>query len=351
MSDAYSLVNSFAILVIIGLSSGVATAYIPGCTEIADGRERDRFTSNVMNVSLIGTAVLAAISFIFADRIVAVLGAGFTGAAREYAIAFLRFVLLASMCVIMVYLINGYLNVRGYFLYDGFQLVLTNSIVIASVALGGDDPWKIGIGYCVSYAVPLLLGIFLLQKHGFQHSAVLECNDGRLRRIYATALIAFLGTNMVKFDVMVDRVFASSMREGTVASINYAHTLLSVFPEVAILPLAAVSYPKLAECFASGNTEKMNFHIKDLLMKAVMLLLPVTAIFMKMGNWVVEVLFQRGAFDEAATSMTAGIMDGYFGEMLGIGLTFVLCRIFFARKEEWIPAICSGGGHFAESCA
>lgn len=55
-------------------------------------------------------------------------------------------------------------------------------------------------------------------------------------------------------------------------------------------------------------------------------------------------MFQRGAFNARDTLLTTNILYGYSYSMLGIGMSYILCRAFFARKEEWIPALSFGFG-------
>lgn len=344
MSDAYSMANSVAVLIVAGIANGIMTAYIPDCMGIPGKDERDGFTSVILNIIIVGGGLLGIIGILFAGPIVSVLGMGFTESVKGYTTILFRFIVAASLCMLVIYIINGYLNTRQNYSYGGWQLVITNLIVIAAVLVSEKNPWKLGTGYLAAYIVPLFLGLFLLKKYGLNYKWKLDFKDSRLKKLFFASIIAFLGTSIVKIDVMIDRFFASSLPEGTVAAMNYAFTLIAICPEVFIMPIVTVGYPRLSEWFAYEKKEKAGNYIKEMLISTIMILLPVTVIFLGMGRWIVQILFQRGAFDWADTLLTTDILRGYSYSMLGIGTSYVLCKVFFARKEEWIPAICLGAG-------
>ena len=340
MSDAYSLANSVTVLIITGIAAGIMTAYIPSAMELEGQRERDAFTSNLINVISVVSGVIAVLCIIFAEPIVSFLGMGFTETTKGYTIILFRFVMLAAVSIFIIYIMSGYLNTKQNFSYSGIQLILTNLIIIIAVLCSEYNPMQLGIGYYIAYLIPFVLGFGLCKKYKFEYSFHLSFRDARVKNIFILSLIAFVGTNVVKFDVMVDRIFASSLQEGTVAAINYAFTLTSIFPEVFIMSIITVGYPKLAEWFANNNQNQISTYVNNMLVNTCVILLPITVLFLEMGTWIVQILFQRGAFNESDTLLTVGILNSYTYGMLGMGISMVLCKVFFAWKKEWVPAVC-----------
>lgn len=344
MSDAYSMANSIAVLIVTGFASGIMVAYIPSSMEISDSKIRNRFTNNVLSTAILGGGGLGAFCFIFTEPMVSVLGIGFAEDTRLYTIILFRFVIAASICILIIYIISGYLQTKQNFFYGGVQLVITNLIIIAAVIISEKNPYELGIGYFMAYLFPMLLGFYYLRKYHFTYNWEIDFSDSRLKKLYLISVIAFLGTNVVKIDVMIDRVFASSLEEGTVAALNYAFTLISIFPEVFVMSIATVGYPKLSKWFAQKNKHEFCDYIRVMLVNTSIILLPATILFLEMGEWIIQILFQRGAFGREDTLLTVEILNGYSYGMLGIGFGFILCKVFFARKEEWIPAACLGIG-------
>lgn len=344
MSDAYSMANSVAVLIITGLASGIMTAYIPMAMEIHDGKERDVFASNILNTIVMATSVIAIVCIIFSRNIVSVLGMGFSESTKEYTAIILRFIFISSICIFIIYIITAILNTKGNFSFGGWQLIITNLIFIFAVILSGNNAWNLGIGYFLAYLIPTIIAICVVKKYGFVYSPKISFRSRELKNLLLVSLIAFLGTNVIKFDIMIDRIFASNLQEGTVAAVNYAFTLISIFPEVFILSMATVGYPRLSEYYSAKNEKEFGVYISNMIIQTVLILLPITLAFLEMGKWGVEIMFQRGAFNARDTLLTTNILYGYSYSMLGIGMSYILCRAFFARKEEWIPALSFGFG-------
>lgn len=342
MSDAYSMANSIAVLVVTGLAMGVMTAYIPESMLITEQNKKNEFTSNLINFMLVVFGLISIFCILFVKPIVTVLGSGFSDKTKTYTEILLSFVLLASICIFIIYIISGFLNIHNNFYYNGVQLIITNSIIIIAVIFSEENPVKLGIGYLTAYIVPLILGAFLMKYYKFSYMKKLDLKDKHLKNVCAVSIIAFLGTNVVKLNVMLDRVFASSLQEGAVAAINYAFTLTSIVPEVFALSMITVLYPELSELFVKNEFKLFGKKVTKLLAQTTIILIPVMVIFLAEGDWIVRFLFERGAFDETATDLTVQVLRGYSIGMLPIGISFILCKVFFARKEEMIPTICFG---------
>lgn len=344
MSDAYSMANSVAVLVVTGMASGIMTAYIPMAMGIEDEKKRENFTSNILNTIISIVSVVAIICIVFSKNIVNVLGVGFAPSTKEYTVIILRFVFASSICIFIIYLITGILNTKGNFSFGGWQLVITNLIFIFAIIISRDNSWYVGIGYFLAYLIPTILALYVVRRYGYVHSRGISFNSKELQKLLSVSLIAFLGTNVIKIDIMLDRIFASNLPEGTVAAVNYAFTLVSIFPEVFILSMATVGYPKLSQWFNEKKEREFGTYVSSLMIQTSLLLIPVMIVFLEMGKWGIEIMFQRGAFNEQDTILTTEILKGYSWSMLGIGISYILCRAFFARKEEWIPAVSLGVG-------
>lgn len=342
MSDAYSMANSIAILIVTGLAMGIMTAYIPESMLIAEEDRRNEFFNNLINAVLLICGIISIICIIFVKPIVSVIGIGFSDETKRYTEILLCFVMIASVCIFLIYTISGFLNTKKNFYYNGVQLIITNFIVIIAVMLSKESPVKLGMGYLMAYIIPLILGLLLMKQYNFKYKRILDFQDKHLRKICTVSIIAFLGTNVIKLNVMLDRVFASILQEGAVAAINYAFTLTSIVPEVFSLSMITVLYPELSELFVKEEYTLFEEKIVKLLKQTILILVPITVFFLAEGDWLVQALFQRGAFDEQATNMTVQVLKGYSLGMLPIGISFILCKVYFARKEALVPTVCLG---------
>lgn len=110
-------------------------------------------------------------------------------------------------------------------------------------------------------------------------------------------------------------------------------------PMVLSLMVCTVTFPVVAKAMAEGDRDRARRRVEqDLAMAGATVLLG-TALVVGYAPQIIEVLFQRGAFDARDTATTATVMRVYAAGLLGHCLVGALCRPFFsAGRATWFPA-------------
>ncbi|MFF9848956.1 murein biosynthesis integral membrane protein MurJ [Streptomyces litmocidini] len=167
--------------------------------------------------------------------------------------------------------------------------------------------------------------------------------DGRLLLL---GLIAPVITFTVsrQSQVLVERFLASPLPAGAISHLNYAQKIAQM-PMILSLMLCTVSFPVVARAMAAGDAKSARHRVeRDLLLAAVVVLIG-ASIVIAGAPQIVEVLFQRGAFDHADTEATAAVMRVYALGLLGQTLVGTLVRCYFsAARPLWYPAVAMATG-------
>ncbi|MDT0492391.1 murein biosynthesis integral membrane protein MurJ [Streptomyces sp. NPDC012600] len=144
--------------------------------------------------------------------------------------------------------------------------------------------------------------------------------------------------------VLVERFLASTLPAGAISHLNYAQKVAQM-PMVLSLMICTVTFPVVARAMADGNREKARQRVERDLALAGMVVLLGTAVVLGYAPQIIEVLFQRGAFDTADTEATAQVMRVYAAGLLGHCLVGALSRPFFSSgRPTWFPAFAMGTG-------
>ncbi|MGW7400485.1 murein biosynthesis integral membrane protein MurJ [Streptomyces cyaneofuscatus] len=144
--------------------------------------------------------------------------------------------------------------------------------------------------------------------------------------------------------VLVERFLASTLPAGAISHLNYAQKVAQM-PMVLSLMICTVTFPVVARAMADGNHEKARQRVERDLALAGMVVLLGTAVVLGYAPQIIEVLFQRGAFDTADTEATAQVMRVYAAGLLGHCLVGALSRPFFSSgRPTWFPAFAMGTG-------
>ncbi|GAA1527754.1 lipid II flippase MurJ [Streptomyces albidochromogenes] len=144
--------------------------------------------------------------------------------------------------------------------------------------------------------------------------------------------------------VLVERFLASPLPGGAISHLNYAQKVAQM-PMVLSLMICTVTFPVVARAMAEGDEEGARLRVERDLALAAMVVLLGTAMVLGYAPQIIEVLFQRGAFDAEDTATTATVMRVYAVGLLGHCLVGALSRPFFsASRPTWYPAAAMAAG-------
>lgn len=144
--------------------------------------------------------------------------------------------------------------------------------------------------------------------------------------------------------VLIERFLAAPLPAGAISHLNYAQKVAQL-PMVLSLMIVTVTFPVVARALANGEPEKARRRVeRDLTLAGIVVLLG-TAFVIACAPQIVQLLFQRGAFDASDTAATASVMRVYALGLLGQSMVGALVRPFFsAARPTWYPAAAMGAG-------
>ncbi len=132
---------------------------------------------------------------------------------------------------------------------------------------------------------------------------------------------------------IVDRIFSSSLPEGSIAALNYAGSVMAVMQTIIGAALGTALFPVLAEMIAKGDwRQAYKTTLGWAWVVSGILMVPVLAVVF----WRVEIvrlIFQRGAFGQAATDMTAEILIVLSFILLVDGTNVLVMRLLLAQQQ------------------
>ncbi|MEU5659013.1 lipid II flippase MurJ [Streptomyces sp. NPDC047737] len=255
---------------------------------------------------------------------------------------------------VLTFGVTGYfsaaLRAHGRFLAPAGVYIAYNAGIIG-MTLALHSVWGVRAA-AAGVAVGSLLMILTLLPTFVRLVPAARGRKGRKeRRVHGPALLgATVLAPVVLFvlsrqsQVLVERFLASSLPDGAISHLNYAQKVAQL-PMVLSMMICTVTFPVVARAMASGDREGARQRVeRDLALAGTVVLLG-TAVVFGCAPQIIEVLFQRGAFDAADTTATAGVMRVYALGLLGHTLVGALCRPFFSTgRPTWYPLGAMGAG-------
>ncbi|WP_262388205.1 lipid II flippase MurJ [Streptomyces parvus] len=176
----------------------------------------------------------------------------------------------------------------------------------------------VGSALMILTQLPMLLRLVPLARPRLPRFGRLRRRAARSAPLLGFALLAPVVVFVVsrQSQVLVERFLASTLPAGAISHLNYAQKVAQM-PMVLSLMICTVTFPVVAQAMAAGEHEKARRRVERDLGLAGMVVLLGTAVVLGHAPQIVEVLFQRGAFDAADTASTAQVMRVYALGLLG----------------------------------
>ncbi|MFD6420141.1 murein biosynthesis integral membrane protein MurJ, partial [Streptomyces sp. NPDC060194] len=298
---------------------------------------------------VLSTGAVAALVVVAAPQLVDLLAPGLDGMAHhDLAVDCTR---LTATCV-FTFALTGYfsaaLRAHGRYLSPAVIYVAYNIGIIGTLVVAG-PVWgvraaaagvAIGGLLMVVVQVPSLWRV-LRTAHGGGSLPAASAPPDRGQAGLALALMAPVVVFAVtrQSQVLVERFLASPLVEGAISHLNYAQKVAQI-PMVLSLMLVTVSFPVVARELAAGRRAEAQRRMERDLVTAAMTVLVGASVVIATAPQIVELLFQRGAFDAEDTRATAVVMRVYALGLLGQTLVGALVRCYFsAARPLWFPAL------------
>ncbi len=282
---------------------------------------------------LIGTALMPFLVWAMAS--------GFVGDARfDLAVSYGRIAFCYIFFISLFAMLAGVLNAHGRFAEAGFVPVLMNLVFIAAMALAAILGWD--MGRTLAWTVPIT-GIAQLAftwraaaRVGFVPRFRIPHMTPDLKRLLLTAGPAMLAGGVVQINLLVSRQVASGT-EGAISWLVYADHLYQLPLGVVAIAVGTVLLPELSRRLSAGDAAGGQDAFNRGTEFALVLTLPSAMGLMVLSHPIIEVIYQRGAFDALATANTALALAIYAAGLPAFVLQKMLQPLYFAREDTRSP--------------
>jgi putative peptidoglycan lipid II flippase len=194
----------------------------------------------------------------------------------------------------------------------------------------------IPIGSMVGIGLQTFVILAVLRSKGKRLGFSLGVQPG-VKQVAKLSSPRLLGYGLGHINLIIDRMFASSLGIGYVSSLTYAHRLFQIPSAILISAFVRTIMPVLSEHAATGNKLKVGQLVGKSIRLIAFVTVPVTIFLFIIRTPLVCFLFQRGAFDAQATATTASVFFFYNMGMVAFCLNIVLLGVFFALQDAAVP--------------
>jgi putative peptidoglycan lipid II flippase len=282
---------------------------------------------------------------ISAPLIIALVAPGFADVEgkSELAAALLRVTFPYILFISLTALMSGILNAHGRFAAPAAAPALLNVAMIFAVVIVApylekqNAIFALAGGVFVGGVLQLALQCAAAAKIGMLPRLRMRRPSADVRRVVKLAAQGALGVSVAQLSLIINKVFASYLAEGSVSWLYYADRLMELPAGLLGAALAVIILPPLSRCFAKADSAGAIAVMDWALRVAALFALPAACALVVLSLPLTATLFKFGAFSAMDAQMTARALSAYGVGVVGLVLVRILAAGFYARQNIAAP--------------
>lgn len=349
--EVLTVVNSISASIFGVLTATIGIAALPLYTELKirrNSEEAKLFLVNLVNILLLGAALLVVLCWLAAEPLISLFGPGFIGDSEKFgmAVQMLRVVIFSAYFQIGSGIFAAYLQSERRMA----QIVLMNaSVNIGSI--GGiflaqrlQQPIWLAYGLLVGAILPCMLLYAMSRRYGFRWRPYVNVKDPLLRRVMVLMLPVWAGQILGMINTMVDKSVATLLFEGAASLLHFAQTLLGSVQSLFVPTVLMFVMPYFAESAVHSHRKLIEAFTKAMRF-CLLIVVPLTLGTMAVADSAVEVIYGRGAFSVEAIQLTSLAMILYApGHFIFSVVNDVTQRVFVVLQDTVTPFVTGAVG-------
>jgi putative peptidoglycan lipid II flippase len=332
------LLPSVAISIVAG---SFASAFIPTyiSVQLLEGHEAaKRVYQSLMIGTLILLTGLVTVLALTAPVIVPFLGSGFS----PEKLAFTRSLLLMLLPVLVLKGVaavwTAVLNASERFSVAAGIPILTPAMTIALLLVMGHlwGIYSLVIGTVGGAFVETAVLVWHLRRLGIPiipHWSGWSPPIAEVTRQYGPMLA---GAFLMSSTLLVDQAMAAMLGPGSVSTLNFGSKVVSFLLAVAATGLGTAVLPHFSRMVAQSDWLGVRHTLRTYVRLILLTTVPLTLLCIYLSEWLVQVIFERGAFTMADTQVVSQVQAFLLLQIPLYLVGILIVRLVSALKANWV---------------
>ena len=252
--------------------------------------------------------------------------------------SYLLFISLAA-------LMQGVLNIRGYYYISAASPILLNTVIISMALFFYFFMPNFFSNMAYVFAFAVLLGGFVqfvyqmpfVHRQGFSFKPYFHFKDPYVIKMIKLFAPGIFGASIYQINLLVSTAFAGAIGEGRVSAVTFATRIHEFVLGVFAVSVATVMLPTLSKLITDNKKDEAVETLSYSLRLVALVTIPATFGFIVLGKEIVRMIFEYGAFSSKSTYLVSSAL-----RYLSISLFFVasyriLVQSFYAMKDMKTP--------------
>ncbi len=273
------------------------------------------------------------LGILFNKQIVGLTAPGFSGNVFKLTSNYFYVSIWTILFIAPIQILTAYLNCDNKFILSNSATLVISSVQLVFIIVAGFLGIELLIyGVIVANTIHFVLVYIFAMKNGLNIKLNLNVTP-EVKRAFIIVIPIFISSMVDQVNKFVDKSFASSLVEGSIAALNYANILQGFIFTIFTIAITTMIYPMLSQAVAEKNLDK----VKDIFSKGlnivIILFVPITIGAMLLAKPSISFVFERGEFGNSSALMTTSAFIAYSVGLFALALRDVITKVFYSLQD------------------
>ncbi|WP_419765119.1 MAG: murein biosynthesis integral membrane protein MurJ [Arcobacter sp.] len=315
-------------------------AFIPA---YAKTKQKIRFSSAIFLQFLALILFISLLVTLFSKFVTHIIALGFDEKTVDLVAPLVAINFYYLPMIFVVTFMAALLQYKHHFATTAFSTALLNLALIAALLISKDLD-KYEITYYLSYGV-LIGGLLQIIVHliAIKNKNLLKIFTFRKvniseNKFYKNFVNATLGSSTSHISAFLDTWLASFLVSGSISYLYYANRVFQLPLALFAIATSIALFPMIAKSIKNKDEEKALKLMRKSTIILTLLLSIATLIGIVFDKFIVELLFQRGAFTNDDTINTALILSMYLIGLIPFGIAKIFSLWLYSHEQQFLAA-------------
>ncbi|MGQ0569874.1 MAG: murein biosynthesis integral membrane protein MurJ [Armatimonadota bacterium] len=327
---------------------------IPTLADILSRPQTDelpKVTSQLFTAVLAVGVAMVVVGQVAAPLLVPLAAPGFVANPQQLSLTIFltRINFLAMFFLALSVFATAYLQAQRRFTPPAIAPLVFNVVTIVGTLWLGPRLGITGlsVAWIAGTAAQFLVQVPALRSGGFHFRLTVDWSHPAIRTVRRLAAPAMLGLAIIEINAYVGRFFASLLPAmpgvNAVAALDYAYEVVQAPVGILAISVATVLFPGMSQFAAAGDRPALRNATSLGLRSVLFLILPVSAGLVVFARPIVRLVFERGEFGPATTTIVASCLAAYASGLVPMAAYYVITRTYYALHDMRTP-VATGAG-------
>ncbi|MGE3063796.1 MAG: murein biosynthesis integral membrane protein MurJ [bacterium] len=302
-------------------------------------KDADTYMSNLFTIVGVILILGTILFYLIAPFFIRFVAPGFD--ARTFnAALYLTMLILPYMFFIGLYAFMGSLleSFKKFNIYNIAPLVFNLTLIIIVLLFYKEYPLKsLGLGVLIGVILETLFLFVDLRRLPSRYRFIMNFSDLRIKKTFRLLVPILAGSGIEKLAIYIDRIMGSLLSTGAISSLHFSFLLTDLPFAVFSIAISKVIHPYISEKENYSSKERFSKYIRRGIFLNVLVLLPITVIFIIFAQPIVRFVYMRGAFDAKSVEMTISPFIFYTIGLIPMGLVQLYSKAFYSLLNTKTP--------------